>query len=109
MDMTFEAMVRRHKAVEWLMMNDPLFRAAVETAKLSPFNTVWVAMEHGEMFRRRVLEVTPRMQVTEQERLEGYPLPKDEAERMQRARVRMDAIVTSRDDVTDVDADRGMR
>lgn len=73
--MTFENTVKRHKATEWLMQNDPAFRAMMDTSMLSVFNAVWVAMEQGDYIRSRVEEIAKQIIVTEQERKEGYPLP----------------------------------
>jgi hypothetical protein len=37
-NMTFDDTVKQHKAVKWLMMNDPTFRVLMDAAKHSPFN-----------------------------------------------------------------------
>lgn len=89
--MTFESTVKRHKAVEWLMCNDHTFRVLMDTIKQSPFNAVAVMGDWSLWIMSRVDEISEEMEVTEQERVEGYPLPKDEAERMERAMVRINA------------------
>jgi hypothetical protein len=89
--MTFDEMVKRQKAVEWLLANDAIVRAAAEHAKTSLVAAILIGAEHGEYFASKIGEVAKRMEVTEQERLEGYPLPKDDAERLKRAKVRMNA------------------
>ena len=91
--LTFDETVKRHKAVEWLMMNDATFRVLMDSARLSPFNTVAV-LDWSQWIRERVDDVSSRMIVTQQERDEGYPLPNDDAERMRRAHVRMGAYIS---------------
>lgn len=91
MDMTYDSTVKHHKAVEWLMQNDHVFRVLMDTMKMSPFNAFAVVDEYGNWIRERVAQVAERMEVTEQERAEGYPLPKDEAERARRMWVRQSA------------------
>lgn len=74
-DMTFENVVKRHKATEWLLKNDTAFRVMMDTSMLSVSNAVLVAIEQGDYIRSRVEEIAKQMVVTEQERKEGYPLP----------------------------------
>jgi hypothetical protein len=90
-DMTFDETVKRHKAVDWLMRNDHTFVVLVDTIQQSPFNAVTVISDWSGWIESRVEEIAKGMEVTEQERFEGYPLPKDDAERLERARVRINA------------------
>lgn len=90
-DMTFDDTVKRHKAVEWLMRNDHTFVVLMDTIKQSPFNAVMVMSDWAGWIDSRVEEIAQGMEVTEQERIEGYPLPKDDAERLERAKVRINA------------------
>lgn len=96
MDFTFDDSVKRQKAVEWLLMHDPIVRAAAEHAKRSPVAAILIGAEHGELLAAKVAEVAKRMTVTDQERREGYPLPENEAERTRRAQVRANAADLSR-------------
>ena len=95
MDMTYDSVVRHHKAVDWLMANDPVFRVIMSQANLSPFNAFSVIDQFGGTILAKVAEVAGRMEVTQQEREEGYPLPKDEAERERRMRVKLSAQSSS--------------
>ena len=86
--MTFEESVKHQKAAEWLLINDPVVRAAVEYIRLQPATGLCILVEHAELLNAKLLEVAERMVVTEQERQEGYPLPADEMERIRRAEIR---------------------
>jgi hypothetical protein len=90
-DMTFDNTVKRHKAVDWLMRNDYTFVVLMDTIKQSPFNAVMVMSDWSGWIESRVEEIAKGMHVTEQERVEGYPLPKVDTERLERALVRMNA------------------
>jgi hypothetical protein len=87
-DMTFDDTVKWQKAVEWLLANDAIVRAAAEHAKTSPVAAILIGAKHGEYFASKIEEIAKRMEVTEQERIEGYPLPENEAERIRWAQVR---------------------
>ncbi len=81
MDLTFDESVKRQKAVEWLLLNDVVVRTAAEHAIRSPVAAIMIAADHGPAFASKIEEVAKRMGVTDQERREGYPLPKSESER----------------------------
>lgn len=96
MDLTFEESVKRQKAVEWLLVNDPIVRAAAERSRQSLVAAVLIGAEYGELLAAKTAEVAKRMEVTEQERQEGYPLPETESERIVRAKARANAAGLSR-------------
>ena len=98
-NMTFDETVKQHKAVEWLMRNDRTFAVLMNTIKQSPYNAVMVMKDRSGWIESRVDEIAKVMEATEQERVEGYPLPKDHAERLERAMVRGDNELSSEDSV----------
>jgi hypothetical protein len=93
-NMTFDETVKRHKAIEWLLRNDCTFKVLMDVSKQSPFNIVMMLSDWSEWIQAKVEEVSARMEVTEQERTEGYPLPKNDQERHERSKSRMDLAKT---------------
>lgn len=91
MEPDFTEAIKRIKAAEWLLANNVIVRAAVDHARESKIATFLIGAEFGAMFATKLAEVLPRMEVTDQERIEGYPAPKDDAERLERANARMTA------------------
>ncbi len=93
-NMTFDETVKRHKAVEWLLRNDCTFKVLMDVSKQSPFNMVMMLSDWSDWIQAKDEEVSARMEVKEQERTEGYPLPKNDQERYERAKSRMDFAQT---------------
>lgn len=93
-DLTFDESVKRQKATEWLLENDPVIRAAAEHAKRSSVAAILIAAEIGAVFASEIAEVAQRMEVTDQERREGYPLPHSDHERLERTRRRCAGLST---------------
>jgi hypothetical protein len=89
---TFDEGVKRAKAVHWLLMNDPIVRYAAYAARLGDLAAILMAAEFGSQLETKIAEVAHRMEVTDQERREGYPLPANEAERIKRAEARLNAM-----------------
>ena len=88
----FTEAVQQHKAIEFLMCNDPLFNSiAYRISTATPDEAVWIAVECGALLRDKVKNTAPQMDVSEQEKREGYPLPKDEEERISREQIRRKA------------------
>lgn len=83
-DVTFDETVKRLKAVEWLIENDAVVRAASHKMAESVTSAVLIAADYGEAIKIKVDSVASRMVVTDQERAEGYPLPVDDNERRER-------------------------
>lgn len=74
------------------MCNDAMFRAiAYRMSTGTPEESVWLAVECGAELTRKIKNIAPQMDVSEQEKREGYPLPKDEKERSYREQVRNNA------------------
>lgn len=69
----FEVLVKRRKAVEWLLVNDPLIANAAHIAKRCPVSAILLGAEYGATFEAKISEVFPRMEVTEQDRLGDNP------------------------------------
>ena len=88
----FTETVQQRKAIEHLMDNDVLFRAiAYRMSTGTPHEAVWLAVECSTILSGKIKNIVPQMDVNEQEKREGYPLPKDDEERMHREQVRLNA------------------
>ncbi len=83
---SFEGQVKKLKAVEWLLQNDVVVRAAAMGMSESATSAIMFAAEYGDSIREKVHRVADRMTVTDRERREGYPLPVDDDERRERMR-----------------------
>jgi hypothetical protein len=92
----FTESVQHRKAVEYLAANDVVFRSVAYRMSVStPEEAVLIAVECAEMLSHKIKITAPQMDVSEQEKREGYPLPKNEAERFSRNRARMAAALST--------------
>ena len=88
----FTETVQQRKSIEYLINNDVLFRAiSYRMSTGTPHEAVWLAVECATILRDKIKNTAPQMDVSEQEKHEGYPLPKDDEERMHREQVRLNA------------------
>ena len=69
---TFDQCVRESKAVEWLLRNDSFVKSFATMVHRSPIHSVLCAVDCARSLQRKVLEVAARMEVTEEERRNGY-------------------------------------
>lgn len=69
---TFDESVKRMKAVEWLIMNDPIVRSAYEHAKRSPSLAIIIAADYGALLEAKIVDAMSRVEVTEHDRTRGY-------------------------------------
>ena len=83
----FTESVQHRKAIEYLMHTDVLFRlVAYQMATSTPDEAVLVAVECAAMLSDKIKITAPQMNVSDREKREGYPLPKDDAELNSRER-----------------------
>ena len=64
----FETMVKRRKAVEWLIQNDVFVRCAAECANRSPVSAILIGAQCGSIIESKIANAAPRMEVTREDR-----------------------------------------
>lgn len=75
--------VKRQKAVEWLLINDPLIVKAAKEMRESPCAAIMIAAAMGDKIRERVEAIAEAFAVSSDERRFGYPLLNSDLERRQ--------------------------
>ena len=71
----FTQTVQQHKAIEYLIQNDPTFRSiAYRMANGTPVEAARIALECATWLANKVKDIAPQMDVSEKEKREGYPL-----------------------------------
>ena len=86
----FVETVQHRKAIEHLIANDVVFRSvAYRMATSTPDESVLIAVECAAMLSEKIKNTAPQMDVSEREKRDGYPLPKDDAERRHREQAKL--------------------
>ena len=81
----FTKTVQQLKAIEHLMCNDALFQSiAYRMSTGTPFEAAWIAVELGTTLADKIKNIAPQMDVSENEKRQGYELARKptEAHRM---------------------------
>jgi len=84
--MDFDEFVKAQKAAEWLIQNDALIRTFSMQMEKCPAVAIVYAARYGELIRDRLNEIAPKMTVTDEERLFGYPVPETDEQKQSKLR-----------------------
>lgn len=72
---TFDQCVKDSKAVAWLLKNDESVRYFVKNFQRGPIRAILCAIDCGKYLQRKVIEVSAKMEVTEEDRKHGHSVP----------------------------------